>query len=70
MCGVSKEELLYTNHNFCVLAVLSAVMKGMCHSICITSAAIFVSLPEVWQKGPFHLGDYEAITVNSTTRLV
>lgn len=69
MCGVSKEKLLYANHNFHVLAVLSAVMKGMYHSIFITSAAVFVSLPEGWQRPPFHLEVDEAIMVNSTTRL-
>lgn len=69
MCGVSKEKLLYANHNFHVLTVLSAVMKGIYHSIFITSAAIFVSLPEEEQRAPFHLEDYEAIMINSTTRL-
>lgn len=63
MCSVSKEKLLYANRNFHVLTDLSAVMKEMYHSIFITSAAIFVSLPEAWQKAPFHLEDYEAIMV-------
>lgn len=43
--------------------------KGCITAFLSTSAAIFVSLPEGWQRAPFHLEDYEAIMVNSSTRL-
>jgi len=68
MHGVSKEKLLYANHNFHVLTVGSAderdVSQHFYHigcSLCLTTWRV--------AKGPFHLEDYEAIMVNSSTWL-
>lgn len=68
MHGVSKERLLYANHNFHVLTVWSADERDVSQHFYHVSCSLCLTTWRV-AKGPFHLEDYEAIMVNSSTCL-